>query len=210
MGHDDGIRLYDEKLQAEVPAGGDIAYLLCGSGDARHLFLSLMGLSAAGHYGGQSQNKALSKVHITILDLNAASLAKTLVVFDTFMIYALLRTKKQPRIEDALTVMAYTYSAAFVPPFVVMKMLEHIRILIDDLESDGDTPGTTVLGFCYLPRDTRTQVLRKLKQWAEPLGPELSMAKIPPDIANIQRMTEMKAQSMMSHGSPKVSEYAKQ
>ena len=150
-----------------------------------------MGTSA--YSKGTSGSKA-KRTHITILDINAASLAKTLVMLDMVMVYTILKAQKQPRIEDALTVMAYTYSSAFVPSFVVTKMLEHIRTLIDDLEEDQDSPGSTVLGFLYLPKSTRTQVLHKLRQWAAPLPSHLTVAKLRPGIRDKYQGTQQSIQ----------------
>jgi hypothetical protein len=163
MGHDDPVELYDAELR-KAAGRTELAFLICGTGDARHLFFTMMGLSASGFFSNGASGSEDIKAHITVLDINAAFLAKTLIMFDMIMIYSILRAQKQPRIEDALTVMAYTYASAFVPSFVVTKMLEHIRTLVDELEEDKESPGTTVLGFLYLSKSTRTQVLHKLKQ----------------------------------------------
>ncbi|KAK0385346.1 hypothetical protein NLU13_7822 [Sarocladium strictum] len=196
MGHDDPISLYDEELKSKASGRTNVAFLLCGSGDARHLFVTMMGLSAFGAPRNRATGSKALKAHITILDINAASIAKTLIMFDMIMMYTILKTRKTPRIEDALTVMAYTYSSAFVPSFVVTKVLEHIRTLIDELEEAESSPGTTVLGFLYLPKDTRTQVLRKLKQWAAPLAAHHAVAKLRPVARDKFRFAQKSAREL--------------
>jgi hypothetical protein len=132
------------------------------------------------------------------LDINAAALAKTLVILDMPLMYGILRSRNQPRIEDALTVISYTYCSAFVPAFVVSKMTEHIHTIIDDLEDDKHKPGRTILNCFYLSRDSRVKILRKLKQWATPLGAELAVAKVRHGVAVNRQMGELRAEAMLS------------
>ncbi|KAF9878329.1 putative tetratricopeptide [Colletotrichum karsti] len=191
MGHDLAEPLFDASLMSAVGPKDDISFLLCGSGDARHLFASIahLGLTEMMRQQGPGVDKqSFGRVHFTILDINPAALARTLVMFDMIFQYIILKAKRLPRIEDALTCMAYVYSSAFIPPFVLMKLMEHIRTLIDRLEEGGD-----VLGLIYVPEDTRAQVIRKLKQWTEDLGEQYAPKKIrAPLLANFHKTDEQK------------------
>lgn len=172
MGHDDVDPIADKPLQDSISAGDEVAFLLCGSGDARHLLGTIIDLFKWKHSPSRSKGSQPGSVHFTIVDINAAALARTVVLFDMILRYGYMKFKKMPRIEDALTVMAYAFSSAVIPPFVLDKMMEHIKSLADQLEDDADLPASSVMGTLYLPKETRVQVLHKLKQWAQPLGDE--------------------------------------
>ncbi|EQB51950.1 hypothetical protein CGLO_08458 [Colletotrichum gloeosporioides Cg-14] len=74
------------------------------------------------------------------------------------------------------------YSSAFIPKFAAEKILEHVRTLIDHFEDTDDGAGTDYMFMLYVPKDTRIQVLRKLKQWAEPLGAMYATKRLRPMI----------------------------
>lgn len=171
MGHDMATPLFDSPLWSAVGPRGDVSFLLCGSGDARHFFSTIVGLGM-GEIMGRGK-KMFRKAHFTLLDINATALARMLVMFDMVYQYGAMKLAKLPRIEDALTVMGYLYSSAFIPAFVAQKMEEHIRTLIDELESGED-----ILETIYVPQETRDEVIRKLKRWLEPLGDDYSPKKI--------------------------------
>lgn len=150
-----------------------VSFLFCGSGDARHLFVTIVALfvnKTVASVGGPAKGMASAPAHFTLVDINAAALARTLIIFDMTFRYGVMKAQKLPRIEDALTVLAYMYSSAFIPKFVAEKILEHVRTLIDHFEDTEDGVGTDYMFMLYIPKETRIQVLRKLKQWTEPLG----------------------------------------
>ncbi|KAK1566219.1 tetratricopeptide [Colletotrichum navitas] len=136
VGHDTAYPLWDEPLWHAGRPRGDVSFLLCGSGDARHLFLTMVFLGLSGP--SQGENRLSNKAHFTILDINATASARTLVIFDMAIRYVFMRCAKMPRIEDELTVMSYIYSSAAVPAFVAEKLEEHIESVIAELEGDGD------------------------------------------------------------------------
>lgn len=177
IGHDNAVSLVDKELQSTVPADCNVAFMLCGSGDARHVLVTLFSLFGWGGTLDHTGNQGFGKAHFTLADINAAAFARLLVLFDMMFLYSIMKTEKMPRIEDALTNMAYTYSA-FVPPFVVFKMMEHVRTLIDDLEGEADSPGSEILKILYLSKETRVQVLRKLKQWTESLDEQFPFKRL--------------------------------
>lgn len=137
MGHDEVESLAGDELKKIIKAGGDVAFLYCGSGDGRHAFASILdvfSLSGPPWTG----SKSTGKIHITMLDINAAALARVLVLFDMMFLYFSMRAQKMPRIEDALACMAYVFSSGFIPPFVHDKMMEHVNALVSDLEGGAD------------------------------------------------------------------------
>ena len=187
-GHDNIEGLIGEGSPSALSPKEDMAFLFCGSGDARHLFGCLIDLQASGPSPMQmfSSPGKLGKIHFTLVDLNPAAIARTMIIFDMITVYMVYKAQKLPRIEDGLVVLAYLFSSFLVPPFVVVKTLEHIRALIHSLEKDGDLPGTTVSIF-YVPRETRVQVLRVLKQWAKSLDDDLPPKKIRAAILKVRQ-----------------------
>ncbi|WDK21941.1 tetratricopeptide [Colletotrichum graminicola] len=175
VGHDTAYPLWDEPLWHAVGPRGDVSFLLCGSGDARHLFATMVFLGLSGL--SQGENRLFNKAHFTILDINATALARTLVILDMVIRYAIMRCAKMPRIEDALTVMSYIYSSAVVPAFVAEKLEEHVKSVIDELEGEGD-----VLEIFFIPRDTRNKIIKKLKQWIQPLADDYALKNLRPAV----------------------------
>jgi hypothetical protein len=194
VGHDDAESLLDLELQLAIGNGGDVAFLMCGSGDAHHLFATLLELFRMDMGSG---GKKLGRAHFTLVDINAAALARTLIIFDMLFIYTVLKRQKMPRVEDALVVISYIYSSPFVPEFVEMKVLESIRTLIDEFERDKDLPASAVLDTLWVPKATRDLVLRKLKQWAEPLGEAYTAKKLRAPIVKRFRRTQQQMEAAM-------------
>ncbi|KAF6800163.1 tetratricopeptide [Colletotrichum musicola] len=194
MGHDQGDSLFDPKVRADLRSNRDISFLFCGSGDARHLFvtLSTMGFAELMARKDGKQN-FFDRAHFTLVDINAAAIARTLIMLDMVMQYCLVKSQQLPRIEDALTVMAYVYTSAFIPPFVAMKLQEHIKALIFHLED-----GNEVFCFLYVPEETRAQVVYKLKQWSQPLGDNYAPKKIRPAV--LKKFNRAEQQRKMAFG----------
>lgn len=200
MGHDQAETMFEPTGWPDVGSNSDVSFLLCGSGDARHLFATLatMGLTELlAQKKGKKKN--FGKAHFTLVDINAAAIARTLIMFDMVLQYALVRSQDLPRIEDALTVMGYVYSSAFIPPFVASKLQEHIGAMIDRLEDGND-----VLGFLYVPEETRAQVIHKLKQWSQPLGDDYTPKKM--RSAVLRNFKRSEQQRKMIYGDDSVDE----
>ena len=86
--------------------------MFCGSGDARHLFATLLDMQFKEMMGGR---KICKDVHFTLLDLKPAAIARTLIFFDMMMTFAILRSRKTPGIQDATKVIAYIYACHIIP-----------------------------------------------------------------------------------------------
>ncbi|KAI8307905.1 putative tetratricopeptide [Colletotrichum sp. SAR11_59] len=207
VGHDfaEPLLQLDEPLWELLGPKDMLSFLLCGSGDARHLFVSIATLFFQDMMNQRKgKNKAFSQAYFTIIDINAAALARTLIMFDMGFRYAAMKTQKMPRIEDALTIMSYMFSSAFMPSFAAEKMLEHIRTVIDELEEQGDGVGSDFMGMFYLPRETRIQVVRKLKQWAEPLGEKYATKRLRPLMMENLEIEKFRRSLMLNFDATKV------
>lgn len=135
--------------------------MFCGSGDARNLFATFLMLSVTEF----ATRKNLCKdIHITILDLKPAAIARTLIFFDIMMMYVMLKTKDIPGIEDAPAIMAYLYAGHVIPAAVNEKLQTHIKGLIEALETDDK-----IFDWLFVPASTRKEVAYVLRQWQKPL-----------------------------------------
>lgn len=135
IGHDIANGLYDEDLEKTASAKDDLAFLFCGSGDGRHVFMTLL---AMGTRELMQKKKTCRKLHITLLDLKPAAIARTLIFFDMMMFYALMKGEKVPGIEDAPTVMAYLYLGHVIPKNVNVKLNQTIERLLVAIDSDKE------------------------------------------------------------------------
>ncbi|KAJ0329692.1 hypothetical protein COL922a_012788 [Colletotrichum nupharicola] len=207
VGHDfaEPLLQLDEPLWELLGPKDTLSFLLCGSGDARHLFISIATLFFQDMMNQRKgKNKAFTQAYFTIIDIKAAALARTLIMFDMGFRYAAMKTQKMPRIEEALTVMSYMFSSAFMPSFAAEKVLEHIRTVIDELEEQGDGVGSDFMGMFYLPRETRIQVVRKLKQWAEPLGEKYATKRLRPLMMENLEIEKFRRSMMLNVDAAKV------
>ncbi|KAF5484753.1 hypothetical protein CGCS363_v013958 [Colletotrichum siamense] len=100
--------------------------------------------------------------------------------------------------------MSYMFSSSFMPSFAAEKMLEHIRTVIDELEEQGDGVGSDFMGMFYLPRETRIQVVRKLKQWAEPLGERYATKRLRPLMMENLEIEKFRRSMMLNFDATKV------
>ncbi|KAL8376860.1 hypothetical protein RB595_007812 [Gaeumannomyces hyphopodioides] len=158
-GHDEPEPLIDMDPGNNVPQETDVRLMFCGSGDARNVFTTMVSYWL---FGQLSNSKP--KMHITMLDLNPAALARTLVMLDMAQQFAIMKVMKTPGHEHALVNMSYLFSSPFLPPFVVEKLKIQLQPLIKALEE-----GEAILKFLYIPPDTRSRVLQVLRQWNAPL-----------------------------------------
>ncbi len=145
FGHDEAESLFDDALEKACTAQDSVSLMFCGSGDARHIFttilmMSLKEMTSTG--GGTSRpsfgKKVCKNLHITMLDLKPAAIARTLLLFDMMAMYVTLRQNGTEGIEDAPIIMAYLYAGHVVPPGVNEKLQSHIEILLKTLETDDE------------------------------------------------------------------------
>ncbi|ROV89746.1 hypothetical protein VSDG_08634 [Cytospora chrysosperma] len=171
VGHDEPSTVIDKpELQALPASQDDLSFLFCGSGDARNVFSTLLSLFQVPLVAKTSRFK---KIHITILDLKPAALAKMIIIVDMLSRYSIMKFLKTKGHEDVLIVSSYVYCCQLLPPFVFEKMQEHIDHLIEALESGDDDP----FPYLYVPPSSLRQVIRVLKQWKEPLSNHYSVPR---------------------------------
>ncbi|KAL8404449.1 hypothetical protein RB594_009340 [Gaeumannomyces avenae] len=158
-GHDTPEPLIDSGPGGKVAQETDVRLMFCGSGDARNVFTTMISYWLLGQF-----NNLKPKIHITMLDIKPAALARTLIILDMAQQFAIMKVAKTPGHEHALVNMSYLFSSPFLPPFVVEKLKGQLQSLIKALEE-----GEALLKFLYIPPDTRRRVLQVLRQWNAPL-----------------------------------------
>lgn len=87
-------------------------------------------------------------------------------------LYAILKRRKTPGIEDAPSVMAYLYAGHVIPAAVNEKLQNHIQGLISSLEA-----GQPLFDWVFVPEATAKEVVHVLKQWQGPLEAPYLQAK---------------------------------
>lgn len=180
MGHDDVGELFSKKQVKAIAARQDnISAMFCGSGDARHVFSTIMLLGQGLDMG---RDKRIKNMHFTLVDIKPAALAKFLIIIDMLIRFMYMRIMKTGNYRDVLVVVAYLYTCQIIPPFVLEKLHEHIDNLVDVLDPDIETDQSEVYDFMHIPTDTRRAVLKVLKQWRQPVGSHYSVARIRPHI----------------------------
>ncbi|KAK4444817.1 hypothetical protein QBC34DRAFT_442177 [Podospora aff. communis PSN243] len=161
IGHDTADNLFDDRLQKSSSAQDSVALMFCGSGDARHVLTTLV---MTGYREMEREKDLCKNLHITLVDINAAAISRTLILLDMIVAYSILKIKKTPGIEDAPTVMAYLYVAQVMPAVVNEKLQMHIETLLVGLEDENEP----LFDWLYLPPATRQAVARVLRRWRNP------------------------------------------
>lgn len=167
----------------------DIALLLCGSGDARHVFATFINLHAGLKLGNANRIK---KMHITASDLKPAALARMIIVLDMLVRYSVMKLTNAPGHGDVLTVVSYLYTCQIVPPFVIEKLQEHIDRLIEVLEA-GDDP----VPCLYIAPQSRRAIVRAMRQWVHTLSRHYRVSRIRPCLRNVLQVRRMQVERMV-------------
>lgn len=140
-----------------------MALLFCGTGDARNVFTTIMMLNLVEF---KTEQKVCKDLHITVLDLKPAAIARTLVFCEMLATYAVeSRTAGEKVAKTLRTFLAYLYFGQVVPAAANGFLQRSIKTLIKSLESGEELPVTK---WAFVPHDTRKAVLYVLRQWQNP------------------------------------------
>lgn len=164
FGHDTAEPIFDD---ADIKAGDpkrELAYLFCGSGDARNIFSTMIVAALLGLSGGK---KTFKTIHFTLVDLKPPALARTLIVFELLTEFLIL--KAHDRSENAGNMstlsIAYIYASHILPPFLYKKLQEIIKRMIEGLEENATSP---YFKWLYVEPSTKAQILHYLRSWQQP------------------------------------------
>ncbi|KAM0738037.1 hypothetical protein ACQRIT_007513 [Beauveria bassiana] len=130
-GHDQA-ELLQEPL--EIDKNGkrlDISLLSAGCGDARNVYAALASMGVR----EDDSERNFGHLHITMLDLKHAAIAKTLILFNMMHEIDKEMTTKGPHPTDYFLVMANVFACQIIPPFVQKKLQSNIQDAIERLEN---------------------------------------------------------------------------
>ncbi|KAG6008119.1 hypothetical protein E4U21_005001 [Claviceps maximensis] len=186
VGHDD-VDLFNEDFGEGKPGKNDLSFLFAGSGDGRNAFSAILNM-----YYKELSTKGwcFGKLHLTLLDLKTAALARVLIFFSMMVECAAVKERRGVReAEDHVLDMAYLFSCHIIPPFVAARLQSTISRLIDML--DGKlTDENNSLHFVCIPDGDKMPLRRVLRQWQSPC---IGLSKVS-DMRSVVRRIHQEAQ----------------
>ncbi|KAI0737514.1 hypothetical protein C8Q80DRAFT_1115040 [Daedaleopsis nitida] len=168
IGHDHIIDLtkgwgqdYPQPLHLDKFSAGDlqnIAFLFGGVGDARHVFGSLLGLSAA-HKTMGAKGQADFHAHLTLLDIHDATIARDLCIF--MLLHQLNGTNDETvRTEIKVTLM-YVFCGAVMPSYCYQRLQDVFKDLSVRLASRSPV----LPRWMHVSPDSAAKVVTALAFW---------------------------------------------
>ncbi|KAK3372075.1 hypothetical protein B0H63DRAFT_526939 [Podospora didyma] len=142
----------------------ELIFLFCGVGDGRSVFTT-MADAAGAPIDPDKPEKNLKKVHFTLVDQKAASIARLLVIFGLVVEY--MEAEYRPHSvhvvqKDICIALAYMYATHIYPPLVhqILQMVpERVELAMRDPDSDQAK-------WCYwiqIPDSSRPEILRVIQ-----------------------------------------------
>ncbi|KAI0019836.1 hypothetical protein F4780DRAFT_792580, partial [Xylariomycetidae sp. FL0641] len=173
-GHDTAESLYTPSLVKTCQGAPTLAFMLCGVGDARHLFYTICDY-AERLTGTQSQ-----QIHFTILDHKPAVMARNLVFL------ALLNDAiaDENSLEEIALTFAYLFCAHLVPPFVWKRL------------HSGSLP----FSWAHLPASHMAAISRVLGDWRQDVARRYPTPRIRRAIRWALTRTRMQARGIGAEG----------
>ncbi|TFK18604.1 hypothetical protein FA15DRAFT_760548 [Coprinopsis marcescibilis] len=144
----------------------DAAFLFGGSGDARHAFGTMIHFLDLWKKLARVtwSRKTLPKLHMTLVDIHPAALARAM------MIFALMRKGAQAantaKLEIESTIF-YTFSCILMPGYCIPIINKTSREIIEELQ--GKAP-TLLTKSWQVDEASRERVIPIFKYWSEPLS----------------------------------------
>ncbi|KAK3341938.1 hypothetical protein B0T25DRAFT_559628 [Lasiosphaeria hispida] len=160
IGHDMAESLFDDSLQKSSSPQDSVSLMFCGSGDARNVFMTIIMFFVN---ESKAEDKFCKDIHITLLDLKPAAIARTLIFFDMMATYGQLRATGDSGADYMPIMMAYLYAGHVIPAAVNNMLQHHIRKLLDALETDKK-----IFDWFFIPPSTRREIVYVLRQWKSP------------------------------------------
>ena len=200
VGHDVAEPLFDESISW---ANQDISLLFCGTGDSRNVFLTLL---AAAFLPLSKNGPSFKSLHLTLLDLKPAALARTVLIFELMTEYnTLAKTggNSNNKKDIIMASLAFLYVGHVYPSWVQETIQDTLVTLINRLEGDDDS---ALFSWLYVPQDTRAAILYILKQWHSLQTAADSSLHDPGELrdAAAESLQRSEVQNMMRFGPDKI------
>ncbi|KAI1766876.1 hypothetical protein GGR53DRAFT_528115 [Hypoxylon sp. FL1150] len=153
-GNDNAESVYTRELAKSASNDPVLSLMFCGIGDARNLFQTVIGYNSS-----TKGAKGTQKLHITMLDINPAIIARDLIIFSLVNEV----TSANPASRDVILLsLSYLYCTEIVPPFVWTKLQETIVNLLGSLREEKQP-----LTFLSIPVSQMGQIIQTLESWQQ-------------------------------------------
>ncbi|KAJ7068905.1 hypothetical protein B0H15DRAFT_139954 [Mycena belliarum] len=137
-----------------------ISFLLGGVGDARHVYSTLVGLHRA-HGKLDKERKESFRVHITLLDIHPAALARDLCILLLLDQLVDTPTDNSTMRAEILSTMFYTFAAAVMPEYCWSRLEK----VMQDLKSSLTGDGAVLPSWIHVDSAAITQINSALDFW---------------------------------------------
>ncbi|KAF8970597.1 hypothetical protein BDZ97DRAFT_1914492 [Flammula alnicola] len=145
----------------------DWTFLFGGSGDGRHVFGTFMHLADMANETGMVEQLDLITVHMTLMDVHPASLARIIIVLALLrqILEARLSKDKARRLE-LYTTLFYLYTSMLMPDYCRQIIMDTAKTLVDELPR-----GIHSLSKCLnINEQSYPAILDVLRYWSTPLA----------------------------------------
>ncbi|KDR74060.1 hypothetical protein GALMADRAFT_269552 [Galerina marginata CBS 339.88] len=142
------------------------SFLFGGSGDARHVFATVIHLADMANEFGLDERLDLLTVHMTLMDIHPATLARVIVILA--ILHQILQTRlsndKIKRVELHATLF-YLYTSMLMPEYCRQIVIDTAKKLAEEIPK-----GTYSLSKClHVNERSMDAILEVLRYWSTPL-----------------------------------------
>ncbi|EGG07380.1 uncharacterized protein MELLADRAFT_85814 [Melampsora larici-populina 98AG31] len=170
IGHDDPESLYRPALERTTKDAKVVSFMFCGVGDARNMLQTILEYSPDPMKPYNSR-KADQKLHMTILDVSQAIIARDLILFalldDISLIMSMPDEEKlRPdngnpyTIIETLDTISYFYMASVMPAYAWNRIRGIIQRLLDAFDNSKQP-----ISWVHIPPAAQAAVRPSLEAW---------------------------------------------
>ncbi|EFI28567.1 hypothetical protein CC1G_13594 [Coprinopsis cinerea okayama7 len=136
-----------------------LAFLFGGSGDARHVFGTVL------HAANSGWN---NKWHMTLIEIHPATVARNVLVFELFTEIQGARTEEEK--DELFASLVYLYTSMAIPDYCVQRLMKTAAAAAERLRASAQGEGPVILhGHLSIDRSSVPEILVVLKQWCQPI-----------------------------------------
>ncbi|EGG07424.1 uncharacterized protein MELLADRAFT_85823 [Melampsora larici-populina 98AG31] len=169
VGHDIPEPLYCPTLRRTTKGAQVVSFMFCGIGDARNMVHTILNYD----FYGPKSHESDQRLHLTILDVKPAILARDLILFalldDISLTMGLSRQEafqldqRQPnQLLETLNTASYFYMAQVMPAFAWERIQAIIQRLLDSFDNSKQP-----IPWVYIPATVQAAVRPRLEAWKQ-------------------------------------------
>ncbi|KAG2023894.1 hypothetical protein CC2G_001500 [Coprinopsis cinerea AmutBmut pab1-1] len=181
----DGRRQHDpltEMRQRDLDSveKDQLAFLFGGSGDARHVFGTIL---HAANLGWTNQ------WHMTLVEIHPATVAKTLVIFE--LLWMIGQATNEEEKDEIFATLIFMYTTFLLPDYCVDRLIKTSAAVEKRLSSAKGSGPIALYSHLSVARSSMPTIIAVLKQWSTPLGKTAAgMIKYNPHIRRVSKAEE--------------------